>query len=402
MDGKWQLAKVANPNGDVYCFADGSQSTNTGNQSVEVARFDIFNKHNIKLPSDLNEYYEAAKKLKEIYPNTYPVTSFGNPEGFIETFMKINHTSSSLYYNGKQFVYPPVDETEKYKETIVYLNKLFKENLLDHEFLTQNTDQTMQKMLTGKSFLVPGFMGIRLNQYINNSKDYSVKWGVIPELKNERGEIPWKNSSNIKGKNLDPWASIVINKKTKYPDLMVKLLDYQYSDEMMELANWGIEGITFNKNADGTRTYTDIIRKADNPQLKLAEYGVNQSMSVRSGIQFMPQDKDSAIQLLSPVPVYRDGSESSENFWKFTSEVYGEASINPHDLAPPIMFTAEEKYELNTIRTALETYVKENVFKFIVGDKDLGQWDAFIKSLDSVGNYKKLVDSYNNKMREIK
>lgn len=386
--------RIETSDGEIYAFLNSSTGNNTGTQAVNSIRKDIFEKEGIKIPETLQEYYEAAKALKSKYPDSYPISFLGSPANFVNYFLGLNHTHPNIYYNGKEYVYGPVDDAERFKGTVEYLRKLYAEGLLDPEFLTQSSDQTMQKMINGKAFMVPGLMGGRINQYINN-KGNGVEWGIIADPKNLYDEISWKSSSNVKGKSLNVIYMTAISTKAEHPDLIVKLLDYQYSDKMTELANWGVEGVTFTKDENGERDYTDDIKNAENPQLKLAEYGVNQSQSVKCGIQFMPNDTDSAIKLLSPVPAYKDGKWQNENFWKFTSEAYGDASINPNDDKPPVSMTADETEETSTLVTALWTYTQENVFSFITGAKSMSEWDSFMKEMNQIGDYKLIKDIYN-------
>ena len=49
------------------------------------------------------------------------------------------------------------------------------------------------------------------------------------------------------------------------------MIDYQYSDEMVNLMNWGIEGETYTET-DGTKTFVDEIINDENPATKSAEY----------------------------------------------------------------------------------------------------------------------------------
>lgn len=389
-----ERSRIETSDGEIYAFLNSSVGNNTGTQAVNAIRKDIFEKENIKIPETLEEYYEAAKILKQKYPDSYPISYLRDPANFILYFFGLNHTHPNIYYNGKEYVYGPVDDEERFKDTVEYLRKLYAEGLLDPEFLTQSTDQAMQKMLNGKCFMSPAFMGIRINQYIN-TEDSGVEWGIIAEPKNLYNEVSWKSSSNVKGKSLNVIYMTAISTKAEHPDLLVKLLDYQYSDKMIELANWGIEGVTFTKDENGNRDYTDEIKNSDNPQLKLAEYGVNQSQSVKCGIQFMPTDNDSATKLLAPVPVYKDGSWQKENYWQFTSDADGDASVNPNDNKPPVSLSAEETEETATMVTALWTYTNENVYSFITGSKSMSEWDPFIDGMKQIGDYEYIKDTYN-------
>src|SRR5690606_24351046 len=138
-----------------------------------------------------------------------------------------------------------------------------------------------------------------------------------------------------------------------------------YSDEMFTLANYGIEGVTFEIDENGEKQFMSHIKEAEDPTAELAKYGVNISMSVRSGIQWMPQDNDAAIKLMPPVPCYHNGEFYEDVFWKFYSETYPEDAGPP--IEPPLAYTNEENEVIANNTTALNTYVDEEMAKFING-----------------------------------
>ena len=79
--------------------------------------------------NNVDEAVDAAKKLKQIYPNSYPL---GNEKGvigwygFSKPFMLVNHTSEDIMWDGSKFIFGAT--TDNMKDTITYLNKLYKEN----------------------------------------------------------------------------------------------------------------------------------------------------------------------------------------------------------------------------------------------------------------------------------
>lgn len=396
--------KTTSDKGGMYGFADGTDGNHNGDQELFTVRFDVLQKNNIKPPETFDEIYQVAKQLKSLYPNSYPLGNIDSDMTLPYTFFNMNHTKSTIYFNGKEFVYGPLAEMDRFKEVLVYLNKFYSEGLLDPEFAVNTEEQSYSKMLTDKIFMEPLVYGIQIQQQLNNNKEYpQVKWGVIPNPKNLRGEVSWKINSLKKGKVLSTGFNTVISSKTKNPELIVKMLDYQYSDEMMELANWGIEGLTFTK-VDGKRQFKPEILNAVSPQAELAKYGVNMSMSVRSGIQFMPQQKEPEIQLSKTLPVYANGQYAEKNHWLFTDETGGKESIAPSDdiNMPPIVFSEDEKVEKNSVMTPVNTFVDESIIKFITGKMSFDQWDNFITDLKKMGDIDSIVKMYNDKYNKVK
>ena len=99
----------------------------------------------------------------------------------------------------------------------------------------------------------------------------------------------------------------------------------------------------------------DEIKNADLPSAKLAEYGVNQSMSCRSGMIFIPQLNDAASKLQKPNPYYYNGEFGEMIFWDFYTMVRKDFdNVMPVD--PP--------------RTAFEDLENEDLSTAWAGKKD--------------------------------
>lgn len=101
-------------------------------QNVSTYRYDIFEKNNIPIPSTLDELYNAAKKLKELYPKEYPINTRWKD---LRSLFYANHTTNDVYWNGEKYVLGLFDEG--YKEAIQFANKLHSEGLLDPEYILE-------------------------------------------------------------------------------------------------------------------------------------------------------------------------------------------------------------------------------------------------------------------------
>ena len=385
--------------GNSYGFSDGFMNPNNieSTQYAWAYRFDVFEKHNIKIPETLDELYEAAKKLKELYPDSYPINQNESYLKPYEEFMWVNHTSQGIYWNGNEFVYGPTEEA--YKEALMFANKLYKEELLDPEFFIDTFDQSKEKALNNRTFIYPAIWAGYVNQF-NLNKEFNGQWGLSMPANNPKYGTAWKRWSQVKGKLLRKGSDIVISAKAKNPELLVKLIDYQYSDENIELLNWGIEGTTFKRNEDGSKAFMPEITNADDPIGKLAEFGISSSMRSRSGIVFTPQDFDSQIAQWTEDPWYHNGEFIEEKFWLATEKFGGKESIAPNDRAPKYNTTKDEKDTITNTMTPVETYESECAVKFVIGEMSFDQWDEFQDNLKKMGDYESILKMYNDKVKK--
>ena len=153
-------------------------------------------------------------------------------------------------------------------------------------------------------------------------------------------------------------------------DEIIKLLDDQYSDAIIDLVNWGIEGETYTKK-DKQKTWR-IDRK------KRQELGLD----ARSGVW---------------VPIDQDCSDSTldEKDRKLTQEA--NAKIENFAFYEPkkrIAFSGEKQEKVATIQTELDEYCEKQYMEFITGKKNMEtDWDDFVKNLEQIG-YKEVLQMY--------
>ena len=64
------------------------------------------------------------------------------------------------------------------------------------------------------------------------------------------------------------WGVYGVSSKVENPEELIKFIDYQYSDEMIQLITWGIEGTTYTIGEDGVPTFVDSLKTAKDPWLE--------------------------------------------------------------------------------------------------------------------------------------
>ena len=72
---------------------------------------------------------------------------------------------------------------------------------------------------------------------------------------------------------------------------------------------------------------------------------------------------------------------------------------NVLDPDPIVEFNKEEKDEITNILTPLDTYASEQSLKFILGQKDMSEWDAFQAEMVNM-KVDRLEEIYNSKLNK--
>ena len=215
----------------------------------------------------------------------------------------------------------------------------------------------------------------------------NMEWGLAYLPENTEYGTAWKWGSRQAAKSLNANMGIYISAETEHPEYAVAMIDYQYSDEMVNLMNWGVEGETYTET-DGTKTFADDILNDATPATKSAEYGLTSSSVCRTGIPFNPLDFNAMLEVAcNPEPWWNAEKGYYEGkYWVESDANGGEDSVSPYDRAPVTYLTAEEssvKAELGYGGTC-ETRVKELALQFITGENDINDDDAWEDYIDDI------------------
>lgn len=183
-----------------------------------------------------------------------------------------------------------------------------------------------------------------------------------------------------------PTSSSSLSISTACDNVALALMwaNYWYTDEGYVLANYGVEGTTYNLDAAGNPVYTELL--TDNPDgMSFGEAGRVYLFSVPSMIT------DAAKERVT----YSDKEAAAVDLWSGSQEAL-------YSL-PAVSFTSDESAEYALLVTDIETYASEEVIKFIIGERSLDTWDDFVQDIRNmqiercIEIYQNALDRYQNK-----
>jgi ABC-type sugar transport system, periplasmic component len=378
-----------NEDGSAYYFKDGMYNAAglTGGQSFAsfAYRFDVLQEHGLEPATTLEEFDALCAALYELYPDTYVMGNTDKNYAFYRGFTGIFHTSETLYWNGNEWAYGPVEDN--FREALKYINSLYEKGYIDPEFATADSDAATEKATTGKFLMSPTlWSGMARHWNVNVRIDDSFEWGLAYLPENPDMGTPWKWGSRLDGSYLvSNGLGIGISANAPNADWLVKLVDYQYSPEMIEMLNWGIEGVTYTKSADGQKQFDADIMALDDPVSELSNYGVMSTSVSRTGIPFVPQDFEAVVQQLKGEPWWTptDGYVEGQ-YWEMSAKLGGPDSIHPQDLAPVTFLSPEEAARRADITAACGELAREWSVRFITGELDINSdadWDTYVNTV---------------------
>lgn len=385
-----------NEDGSMYYFIDGSYNPDDimGAQSFTAFayRFDILRDMGWTPATTLDEFTELCKNMKaKIDDGTldldYVIINNTKDYAIYRGFVGVFHTWDCLYYNGSEWVFGPIEDN--FREVLKYLHGLYEAGYIDPEFATADFNQGTVKATTGVGAICPTLWAGSVASWNTAKTDDKMEWGLA-YLPSGKYGTAWKWGSKQDSKSLNANASgIYISASVEYPEYAVALIDYQYSDQIVELLNWGLEGQTYNV-VDGKKVYIDDIMKAENPANTSGEYGLMASSVCRTGIPFVPIDFNAMLDLASlPEPWWNASKGYYEGkYWVESSANGGVDSVSPYDRAPVTYLSAEEQTDKSQLGYGgiCESRTKELAHKFIVGELDINDdaaWANYIEDIKS-------------------
>lgn len=270
--------------------------------------------------------------------------------------------------------------TENYREMLRFLNTLYTEKLLDQDIFTMDFAQLIAKASTGRA-LTYCFVN---NSPVAGSKYEDFTIGITEPFEGPQGYKfwgPYTLPSSTAGQ-------FVITDTCKYPAAAARWMDHWYSDEGIIAYFMGVEGVTYEKDADspGGLKLTDyVVKNPDgiNFEQVLAKYvswagGSNPSVATNEyfkGGETWPASVRCADGLINFIP---------EEVWAPVARFY----------------TAEEAREMSQLSSEIETYHSEWRAYFISGQKSLDDdWDTYVKGFDGM-RLDRWLEIYNKALKE--
>jgi putative aldouronate transport system substrate-binding protein len=154
----------------------------------------------------------------------------------------------TYYDNNGKLQYDVKDP--KYREMLLYVNKLYREGLIEKEFAISKTQTWIQKLATGAVFSTPGAYWDPGNANGTLKKDGGDDNQFFPYKVVAPGTDPTQTTSGPRSSL--GWDAIAITKNNKHPEETMKLFNFLASDEGQHLLLWGQEGVQYTM-VDGKR-----------------------------------------------------------------------------------------------------------------------------------------------------
>lgn len=328
----------------------------------------------ISMPKTLNEFYQALALFKtedankngdpnDEIPLSYPMDGGGFMKTSILSALGVVGNYDTMI-DGKYHFVPMLDEYKMYLE---FMNKLYTEQLLDKDSFIMSREEyisKVQKMVVGVINTPGGY------DYLPNDDDWMQYNALAMMTSDTNNSLIWPGNL----RHTRSWGNLVITNKCEYPEAVVRLVDYFYTDEGTLMVRAGPEAGTFDGEGgwklveENGKTVSKITWGNFDSFFMFRVFHAPMNMPYVSG------DYMNFVMI----------SGDYKNVWR-SDQIVNSGRLEVAKIPyPEVALTAEEQ-EAMTIFVDVENYVKQMEAKFITGEAKITEWNNYIDTLNKMG-----------------
>ena len=309
-------------------------------------------------PKTIDEWYEVLTAIKEAY----------EPK-VVLNFNDDDHVFVGAYNIGPGFclddegkaAYGPY--TDAYLDYLTEMHKWFDEGLIDPEYVTRDSD-AMTALINNGDVAASAFRNTAF--HTEQASVYNRVWNATVYPSSVEGEeAKWRVSRALNTGCATMINANLANDPDKL-DVVLKLLDFGYSEEGAYLMNCGIYG-------------QDYLSVQPNGRVDYIEKYTENGNKMYS--QMKEVFRSNAGSYLKPAPTLFNPAYFVEG----TVEIIQLRLGNTDNVLPQVTLTTEESTRKSELMTDITNYVNEMEDKFIMGIVSLDEYDSYIAKLEEMG-----------------
>lgn len=317
-------------------------------------------------PTTTEELYQYLKRVKEEDPNgngeadEIPLTSV-KLDDLRMYFLGFWGIYNEVYYADKEGVVHYTPQEEGYKGYLTFLNRLWKEDLLDHETFSQTDDMKKAKGAKNEVALFSDY-----HPYFTLGGEPQTTDPMMTPVSSEIAGTP------VYGKHpgISSNGSFAITSSNEHPEATMRWIDYQYGYEGATLWTQGPEGLMWEyvDKANKVKAFKEVPGGGDREEYRATltpNYGI-----LTPGVN---------------IPELTNGLRSEFDDWIIEQNEKKLVPIAKPPF-PRVYLGNDQQTEVSALMSDLDTYVKQMEAKFVTGAEPLENWDAYVSQLKKMGS----------------
>lgn len=328
-------------------------------------RYDWLEDVGMALPTTIDELHDVLTAFKE--QQGTDAAMWLNGTGVFETEMILSafYGDGDFYVNDDSVVgYGPIEDS--FKDYLKTMAQWYSEGLIYPDFYTNTDDLRIEDM----SLVASQNMGIvsteinklqTLNEVVEGSE-----WGALGTVVQKDGDVLHTGGTFAYYAEM---VDMAITTACEEPEIVCAAFDYLYTEEGALLANYGVEGVTYEVGPDGAPQFSEMMTNDPNSDLK--------TMILLNCLDIGPYVKD----------VYRTQSTLTDAQIS-AYEIWNDTTINDQawEMPAKVSLTTDESTEYSNNYAEFHAYYLEMVDQFIIGAIDIdAEWDNYVDTMNTLG-----------------
>lgn len=256
--------------------------------------------------------------------------------------------------------------TDEWRAYLTKMNDWYEKGLIDPDFMTDSPFFVDTELVTTEQSGVWYSMYTMAATYEASLPGANVRALASPKLnKDDTVHIRIADTYIANG-------GLAISAESEHKELAMQWVDYLFTEEGAALANYGIEGETFNYDENGDVVYTDEILNND------SGLTVAQSLITKA---LVPSQIPSHYDWTRELIVVNPKDIESYDIWA------DDTHLDDWVMPVGVSMTSEENMEFASYYADINTYFKEASNQFISGVLDVeddAEWNKYIETLEGM------------------
>ena len=337
-----------------------------------VIRQDLLDKLGLDIPVTYDDYHNVLEAFKNDgieYPIWMPQAVQGGAllsAGFGVSGYTLQQ-SGTHFFQKDGTVYSSF-LTEEYKEFLKLMAQWYSEGLMAKDFyaIVDDMGSASEPAILNGNVGMWYHMADKIGTYNKSASVEGFHAVGLADAVQREGDIShfYQNEGSSKTTN----KGISISVQAEDPENILRFFDWFFTKEGSTVANYGIEGTSFEYDAEGNPQYTDLI--ANNPDYTFQQIAL--------------------LYCWADIPTIVDRDRSFQATYTQDSldaiELYGKNTDGAYEMPTRLSFTAAESDEYASTIGDIETRADEQIVRFVIGELNFdSDWDDFVQELKDMG-----------------
>jgi len=324
----------------------------------------------LPLPKTISDWDKTLRAFKAKYnaPMSFAllrVTSYGT--GISGAFGAYSFLDYKLYIDKNQKIQLANVQPE-YRNQLTQFSKWWKDGLIDQDFLSITDTMARSNALNKKMGISITSMGQLSNWAMDAQKaNNGANWIGLQYPTGDDGTLVQVPGGYGIGTVV---AAVTSSVKDEDMELVMRALDYAYTDDGNLYWNFGKKGLSWDYGPDGKPAYLPLV--TNDPD------GLNNAIDKYGGSTW----SGNCIQATALLYMKNTKQAIDANdLWFYPNQ----AITFPDKLPNGMTLTAQESTRAAELKGAISTYVNEMSVKFMTGQENFGNWDNYIAQVNAYG-----------------